>query len=171
MSQVSDQTKISVPAEVLVRACKFDGTEHRRWRAQLVRREGSLLVLDATFDEEINHALLGKIARGTLSMEYYWTDRWYNIFRFSEPAGALRNFYCNVNVPPTLEAGVLSYIDLDIDILVAPDLSYTILDEDEFAANAARFSYPEDVKRKAYQALDELIAMIETRQFPFDNRA
>lgn len=171
MAQSFEQDLIEVPADVIVRACKFDGTEHRRWNAQLVRRAGSLLVLDATFEEEIQHPLLGIIARGTHSLEYYWTDRWYNIFRFSEPGGLLRNYYCNVNVPPELSAGSLSYIDLDIDVLVAPDLSYKILDEDEFEANAARFNYPIEVKRKALQALDELKHLIELRQFPFDYRA
>jgi protein associated with RNAse G/E len=153
---------------IIVRACKFDGREHRRWRARLSRREASLLVLDASFDEEVNHPLLGHIARGTLSLEYYWLDRWYNVFRFSAPDGTLRNYYCNVNVPPTFDGRVLEFIDLDMDVVVAPDLTYKVLDEDEFAANARLFNYPLEVKRHAHSALDELIRLIETRQFPFD---
>lgn len=153
---------------ITVRACKYDGTEHRRWLARLTGRTDSLLVLDATFEEEIRHPLLGTILRGTRSVEYYWLDRWYNVFRFHEPTGALRNFYCNVNVPPTFDGRVLSYVDLDIDILVAPDLSYTILDEDEFEASDAHFNYPPPVKRGARAALAELVAMIESRRFPFD---
>ena len=164
-----DPPKITDSAhEVIVRACKFDGTEHRRWPARLIGRVGSLVVLYATFDEEINHALLGKIAPGTKSLEYYWTDRWYNVFRFSEPTGELRNYYCNVNAPPVFEDGVLSYIDLDVDILVAPDLSYSILDEDEFETHALRFNYPQEVRRNAQLALLELIHLIEGREFPFD---
>jgi uncharacterized protein len=154
---------------ITVRTFKYDGTEHRRWRAQISRIENPLIVLDARFEEEINHPLLGRIAPETLSIEYYWLDRWYNIFRFVEPTGELRNFYCNVNVPPVLEGNVLSYVDLDMDILVAPDLSYTILDEDEFAANAARFKYPGEVVRRAHGALGELINLIEERAFPFND--
>lgn len=154
--------------EIIVRARKYDGREHRSWRARLVSRDARLLWLNATFDEEINHPLLGKIERGTLSVEYYWLDRWYNVFRFHEPSGELRNFYCNINAPPTFDGRVLEFTDLDIDILVAPDLSYRILDEDEFAANAVQFNYPAEVRRKARAALDELIELIETRRFPFD---
>ena len=153
-----------------MRACKFDGAEHRRWHAQLVSREGSLLVLDARFEEEIRHALLGTIAPGTLSIEYYWLDRWYNVFRFHEPSGELRCYYCNVNMPPTFEERVLSYVDLDMDILVAPDLSYSILDEDEFRESAARFHYSALIRQRAHAALDELVTLIEARQFPFDYR-
>jgi len=154
--------------EVIVSACKYDGTEHRRWQAQFLRREGSLIVLDARFDSEIRHALLGTLARGTQSMEYYWLDRWYNVFRFHEPTGELRNYYCNINVPPVFDGRLLSYIDLDIDILVAPDLSYSILDEDEFEANAAHFNYPASVREGVRAALLELTAMIESRRFPFN---
>jgi protein associated with RNAse G/E len=106
---------------------------------------------------------------GTLSIEYYWLDRWYNIFRFTQPTGELRNFYCNVNAPPVLEGDTLSYIDLDMDILVEPDLSYSILDEDEFTANAVRFNYPLEVRRRSMEALYELVNLIESRAFPFDD--
>ena len=154
---------------ILVRACKFDGAEHRRWQAELVRHEGSLVVLDAKFEEDIQHDLLGTLLSGTISLEYYWLDRWYSIFRFSEPSGELRNFYCNINIPPVLEEGVLSYIDLDIDVLVNPDFSYQILDEDEFAANALRYNYPTAMQAQAWRALDELIALIKERRFPFQD--
>lgn len=147
---------------------KYDGTEHRRWSAQISLQRDSLIVLDAKFEKEIQHPLLGTISPETLSIEYYWLDRWYNVFRFVQPAGELRNFYCNVNVPPVFQDNVLSYIDLDIDILVAPDFSYSILDEDEFAINAKRFNYPAEVRRRSLEALEELVALIEKRAFPFN---
>lgn len=157
------------PKTITVRTYKYDGTEHRQWRAQISRVEGSLIVLDAKFEEEIKHPLLGTVVPETKSIEYYWLDRWYNIFRFIEPSGELRNFYCNVNVPPLLQGDILSYIDLDMDILVAPDLSYSILDEDEFAANAARFNYPKEVRRRSEEALEQLVNLIESRAFPFND--
>jgi protein associated with RNAse G/E len=150
-----------------VRSCKYDGALQRSWPARLVRREGALVELYAEFAETIHHALLGTIERGTLSFEYYWLDRWYNIFRFSSPDGALRNFYCNVNQPPLFDGHTLSYVDLDIDVLVAPDFSYKILDENEFAINAARYNYSEPTRFAARHALTELIELIETRRFPF----
>lgn len=147
---------------------KYDGREHRRWLAQIAASEGSLLVLDAVFDEEIEHDLLGTISTGTISTEYYWLDRWYNVFRFSDPDRKLKNFYCNVNQPPQFDGNVLSYIDLDIDVLVAPDLTYKILDVDDFEQNAKRYGYPEEVQASARQAQAELIKLIKTRSFPFN---
>ncbi len=153
---------------ITVRTYKYDGTEHRHWRAQISLQQDSLIVLDAKFEEEIQHPLIGTISPETLSIEYYWLDRWYNIFRFVDPAGELRNFYCNVNVPPVFQNNVLSYIDLDIDILVTPDFSYSILDEDEFAINAERFHYPKEIRQRSLEALEELVTLIEKRAFPFN---
>jgi protein associated with RNAse G/E len=147
---------------------KYDGREHRRWPARIARREGSLLVLDAVFEEDIEHDLLGKVASGTLSTEFYWLDRWYNVFRFSDPKRKFQNFYCNVTQPPLFDGRVLSYIDLDIDVLVAPDLTYRILDLDDFEENAQRYAYSEEVQANARRALTELIGQIETGAFPFN---
>lgn len=152
-----------------VQVLKYDGTEHRRWQAYLIERDGPLLVLDAVFDQEIEHDLLGTIASGTISTEYYWLDRWYNVFRFSDRGGALKSFYCNVNMPPSFDGPVLSYVDLDIDVLVKPDFSYQVLDLEDFDENARAYGYPSDVRENAHAALAELVRLIETRSFPFDD--
>ena len=153
---------------IVVSALKYDGREHRRWPARIATTDGPLLVLDAVFDEEVQHDLLGTIASGTVSTEYYWLDRWYNVFRFSDSNQTLRNFYCNINQPPSFDGRLLSYIDLDIDVLVAPDLTYKILDVDDFEANARRYGYPDHVQAKARAALAELTRLIEARSFPFN---
>ena len=150
-----------------VRTYKFDGTLHRTWTAKLQRREGPLIVLDARFPEQIVHELLGTIVSGTHSLEYYWLDRWYNVFRFAHPEGRLRNYYCNVNVPPSFAGDTLSYVDLDLDILVEPDFSYRILDVADFERNAEDYRYPDEVQTRARQAVADLVELIETRQFPF----
>ena len=103
---------------IQINARKFDNKIHRSWKCKFIEQRDSLLIFAGEFDREITHNDLGIIRRGTVSYEYYWLDRFYNIFRFHEPEGSLRNFYCNVNVPPTFENGVLDYIDLDIDVLV-----------------------------------------------------
>ena len=132
-------------------------------------RSGSLLTLEGVFDADVEHGDLGNIRAGTLSVEYYWLDRWYNIFRFHEPDGTLRNYYCNVNMPPVLTGGTLDYVDLDIDVLVWPDGRREVLDREEFEANAKAFDYPRTVRSAAENALSELIAMIDGGKLPADN--
>jgi protein associated with RNAse G/E len=153
---------------ITVESRKYDGRVHRHWTARVTERSGPLIVLDGRFEEEVRHPLLGHIVRGTRSREYYWTNRWYSIFRFRQPSGELRNYYCNINAPAAFDGRLLSFVDLDIDILVAPDFSFRILDEDEFASNAALLNYPPEFYRRAGEARDELIALIRGREFPFD---
>jgi protein associated with RNAse G/E len=173
------------PSETItVRVLKYDGTEYRRWSAR-IKKSGTgvapvnhardacitcddlLIVLDAEFEYGVKHEVLGKIPRGTRTAEYYWFNRWYNIFRFLEKDGSTRLWYCNINTPPKLENGVLSYIDLDIDVLVQPDFAYQVLDIDEFEHNANLFGYPEKVRRDVQRAISEVTSLIEARQFPF----
>jgi protein associated with RNAse G/E len=153
---------------VVIESRKYDGRLHRTWPARLVSEEGTLVVVEGVFEEQIVHTNLGVIEAGTRSLEFYWTDRWYSVFRFHRPGGELRNFYCNVNAPASFDGRTLGFVDFDIDLLVAPDFSYTVLDEDEFAEHAERLKYPADTRRKALAAVRELIELVERREFPFD---
>ena len=155
------------PDHITVRVLKYDGAEHRRWSAKIARREGPMIVLDAEFDYDVQHHLLGEIPRGTRTIEYYWLDCWYNVFQFMNNEGSTRLYYCNVSAPPELEGDVLSYVDLDIDLLVQPDLSYQLLDMEEIESNAERWSYSVETRRKALASVTELVSMIEGRRFPF----
>ena len=164
--RTSDEAEL-MPVEV--RSLRFDGSVKRVWRARLARREEDLIVLEGVFEEEVRHPLLGAIRAGTLSTEFFWTNRWYSVFRFREPDdGRLRNFYGNINTPPSLSGGILSFVDLDIDVLVRPDFAYTILDEDEFEQHAEQFKYPLEFRRRAFRALEELLELVGRREFPFD---
>lgn len=155
-------------SSITINSRKFDGRVHRSWKCSLIERRDSLLVFVGTFEKEINHPELGVINRGTTSYEYYWLNRWFNIFRFHEPNGDLRNFYCNVNMPPTFLDNVLDYIDLDIDIVIWKDFSLKVLDCNEFEENSKVFNYSDELKVKVKDTLDELLSMINLRQFPFD---
>ncbi len=153
---------------VTINSRKYDQSIRRTWHAELIESVGSMRLFVGKFDRDVEHADLGFIPRGTVSYEYYWLDRWYNVFRFLLPDGALRNYYCNVNMPPAFENGVLDYVDLDIDVLVWPDGRHHVLDMDEFEQNAALFVYPAELRANAMNSLTELIANKESRKFPFD---
>ena len=155
---------------VTINSRKFDGKIHKSWQAEFLNTEDSLLIFVGEFEKEINHPFLGVIRRGTISYEFYWTDRWYNIFRFHEPDGSLRNFYCNVNLPPEFKDDILDYIDLDIDLLVWKDFSYQVLDLDEFEQNALRFSYSQELYQNALNGLDELISLVKNKSYPFNEK-
>ncbi|HVE59564.1 MAG TPA: DUF402 domain-containing protein [Pyrinomonadaceae bacterium] len=153
--------------QTIINSRKFNGVIHRSWKVNFIEKCDSLLIFVGEFENEIRHPKLGVIRRGTISYEYYWLNRWYNIFKFHEPEGELRNFYCNVNMPPRFENNVLDYVDLEIDVLVSKDFTIEILDREEFEDNSKLFGYSESMISKTFQTLDELLKMIDARAFPF----
>ena len=82
--------------QITVNSRKYDQKIRRSWSGGLVSQTDSLLVVVGRFDSDVEHNDLGLIKKGTVSFEFYWLDRWYNVFRFHEPDGTLRNYYCNV---------------------------------------------------------------------------
>jgi protein associated with RNAse G/E len=159
--------EFTAPEQITVRVLKYDGSEYRHWNARIAQREGPMILLNAEFESDVQHQLLGDIPRGTRTIEYYWLDRWYNIFQFLKDDGGTRLYYCNISTPAKFERGVLSYVDLDIDILVRPDLSYQLLDLEEFESNGGRWNYSDETRRQALASVTALISMIEGHQFPF----
>ncbi len=156
------------PAEkITINSRKFNGEIHRSWKADFIERRDSLLIFVGEFEKEIRHPKLGVIRRGTISYEYYWLDNWYNVFRFHEPDGEFRNFYCNLNMPPRFKDNVLDYVDLEIDVLVSKNFDVEILDREEFDENSKLFGYSEELINKTFKTLDELLKIIEIRAFPF----
>ncbi len=152
-----------------VNSCKFDGTIQKTWVCQFVEETSEYLLLLGKFSQEINHKKLGLIKLNTICYEYFYKETWFNIFSFYEPTGKFKFYYCNINMPPMIKNNVINYIDLDIDILVYNDLSFEILDEDEFETNSIFFGYTEYLKSKTKESVENLIKMIEQKQFPFSN--
>lgn len=156
------------PQLITVSSRNYDGSLRRSWTARLIRKEKALIEMVGEFDFDVDHPDLGIIRRGTVSHEYYWLDRWYNVFRFHDASGQFRNFYCNINLPPIFQDFALDYVDLDIDLLVDSSGSITVLDEAEFEENVKLFKIPADVCDNAKRAVDQLALSIERRIFPFD---
>ena len=154
--------------KLIINSRKFDGNIHRSWKCKLIERKDSLLVFVGEFEEEVSHPKLGLIRRGTVSYEYYWLDRWFNIFRFHEPEGDLRNFYCNINLPPKFQNSILDYIDLDIDILVWKDMKPNLVDLDEFLEKASKYNYSTEIHQIVLAGMSEVIKLIKSKSFPFD---
>lgn len=148
-----------------VRSCKFDGSVHRSWKARLVEKNEERIVLDGEFEVEVRHPVLGTIERGARTREIFYPGQWYSLFQFLQADGSVRLEYVNINLPPTLNGSELSFIDLDVDLLIRPDGTYSILDEDEFQTNAELFNYPGEIKTGVHRTVAELVEMIKTDRF------
>lgn len=96
--------------------------------------------------------------------EWFFNDRWYNIFEIASPDGALKGWYCNVAAPATIEEEDLFCRDLLLDLWVAPDGASAVLDEDEFAEDD---SLDDTTRDQARAGLADLQALVAQCQGPF----
>jgi uncharacterized protein len=151
---------------ITVRSRKYDGSVNRQWKCELVANNIDEIVLKGVFDSDVVHTDLGHIDAGTVSYEYFWKTRCYNVFRFHEPSGSLRNYYCNISEPPTWNEDSLDYVDLDIDVIVWPSGEYQVLDLGEFRENSIRYGYSEQVIARVNAALSEVLTMIRDSRLP-----
>jgi hypothetical protein len=103
---------------------------------------------------------------GDQFIEEFYGDRWYNIFAIYAENSALKGWYCNIAEPARITADEITCRDLLLDLWVNPDLTYRVLDEDEFADDPTLT----DVQRAhALRALAELRDMVDRRLRPFDD--
>lgn len=103
---------------------------------------------------------------GDRFIEWFFSDRWYNIFEIRTHGSAtLKGWYCNVAAPASIVEEQIACRDLLLDLWVSPEGRTLVLDEDEFAADT---SMDEATREKARHGLAELLAMVHARQAPFD---
>jgi len=152
--------------EITIHAKKYDGRVRKTWTGGVISESDEQIVLVARFGTTVKHNDLGIIEAGTVSFEHFWLDRWYNIFRFHKADGKMLAYYVNIAMPAELEGDVLSYVDLDIDVIQWADGRVEVLDRDDFEKNQVKYSYPVDVIESAERSLLEVLALIENGQLP-----
>ncbi len=140
-------------SDITVIKRNLQGEEVWRYTGALTRREGTAIHLEAPFNGRDFEFMGVTVRRGDPFVEVYYTDRWYNIFEIHGADGALKGWYCNVGKPAVEEGeGVISYVDLALDLWVSADGTQTVLDEEEFAA----LDLDAETRARALSALAEL---------------
>jgi hypothetical protein len=92
-------------------------------------------------------------------LQYYWPERWYTLSAMYD-GRTLLHTYVFIIQPATFELDRLSYVDLDLRMLVKPDLSYEVLTQAEFEQLSEVLNYNEETRIGALMAMDTLINAI-----------
>ncbi len=69
--------------------------------------------------------------------EHYYADRWFDAQEVTDAHGRRKGWYCDVAEPAVIAADRVVLVDLELDVWVSAAGEAVVLDEDEFAANAA----------------------------------
>ena len=149
----------AINEEIIVIKLNIEGIETWRYTGQVIERHEKYLRLEALFnrDDMPFHGIT--FGRGDRFIESYFSDKWYNIYEIHDrETDELKGWYCNVTSPARIEKEQVSYVDLALDLLVYPDKSMLVLDEDEFA----QLHLDDVTTRQARYALDELMRHFKT---------
>jgi len=142
-----------VVARIKVQKKNPAGEVTYEYEGVLLSRDEHSVKLEALFDRADMPFMDVVFRMGDRFVEYYYTDRWYNIFVVHDGRdGKIKGWYCNIGKPAVIEEGRVSYVDLALDLWVSADGRQTVLDEDEFEA----LRLDEELKAGALKGLDEL---------------
>jgi predicted RNA-binding protein associated with RNAse of E/G family len=134
-----------------------------RYEGLLLRTDETSLTLEALFDREDMPFMGIVLKKGDRFVEHYYTNRWYNIFAvYDRDNGKLKGWYCNVGQPAVIEDGVVSYVDLALDLWVSANGQQTVLDEDEFE----KLDLNEELRAGALKGLNELKLLFKNNKPP-----
>lgn len=139
------------------------GAETWRYDGTVIDRGAAWVCLEARFNRDDHDAGYLVYRRGDLFTEWFYSDRWYNVFRIQDGVtGALKGWYCNVTRPAQIGPDVVAADDLALDVFVHPDGQTLLLDEDEFAA----LGLPASDRAAALAAVAQLRALAAAGMAP-----
>ncbi len=149
---------------VMVHKLDHTGKEVWAYPGTVVSRSDGLIILEAAFDRDSIRVGCLVLNPGDLFREYFYDDRWYNVFRISEPeSGMLKGFYCNFTRPAVFSPGNIHAEDLALDLLVYPGGKWELLDTEEYEELDLN---PSD-RIQVSQALEDLKRRIARQEPPF----
>ncbi|GHO43752.1 DUF402 domain-containing protein [Ktedonospora formicarum] len=93
-------------------------------------------------------------------VQFFWPGRWYMLSAFFDKEDLIHT-YATIIQPASLGFERLSYVDLDLSLLVKPDLSYEVLTQAEFDQAAEMLGYDEDTRISALMALRTISSSIQ----------
>lgn len=93
-------------------------------------------------------------------LQFFWPQRWYTLSAFYQDRDLVHT-YASIIQPILLEPDRFIYMDLDLTLLVQPNLSYEVLTQAEFDQAVELLDYSEETRISALMALDTITNAIQ----------
>jgi uncharacterized protein len=149
--------------KIKIQKKNLNGEVTYQYEGVLLKRDENSITLEALFDRADMPFMDVVFKTGDRFIEHYYTDRWYNIFAIKDRDDEkIKGWYCNIGKPAVIEDGIVSYVDLALDLWVSIDGKQTVLDEDEFEA----LELNEELKAGALKGLEELKELFLNKKPP-----
>ncbi|WP_400164724.1 DUF402 domain-containing protein [Brevibacillus sp. TJ4] len=157
-----------VPGSTIrIESYKHDQSLHRIWDKSTLIHTSDAVVIGGNNRVKVTEADGREWRTREPAICTFGRGQWFNTIAMIRDDGIY--YYCNLGSPFTLKGQLLSYIDYDLDVKVFPDMTYTILDEEEFLMHSKQMKYPPFVVERVQLALQEVIEWVRARRGPFQN--
>ena len=162
---------MALPVEgetIQIHSYKHNGRIHRVWQETMILKGTKNIVIGANEKTLVTESDGRTWLTREPSICYFHAEHWFNIICMLREDGVY--YYCNMSSPFVYDNHALKYIDYDLDVKVFPDMSYTLLDEDEYEQHKKEMAYPEVIDKilteppteKQIETIDALQAQLKT---------
>ena len=142
---------LSKDGPIIERKTRFDGSVQEFACRILALAPGNRAVI--RYDLERDWQVGGIVVpKGGYTAGHFWLDRPYNVYHWLS-AGQTLGYYFNVGLVDEISTTLVAWRDLIVDVLVRPDGSIDILDEDEVPVDL-----PPEHRRTIAQALEQIVS-------------
>jgi uncharacterized protein len=149
--------------KVRIQKLNPDGEVKYEYGGTLLEKDEHQIVVEAFFDRDDMPFQDVVFKKGDHFLEFYYFDRWYNIFEiYDRDNNELKGWYCNVGKPVVMDGDIVSYVDLALDLWVSAIGDQVVLDEDEFKD----LELNDDMRIGALNGLKELRLLFATKKSP-----
>ncbi|HUS16427.1 MAG TPA: DUF402 domain-containing protein [Chloroflexia bacterium] len=142
---------------IQVLALGYNRKPHKRWSGWILEDEPDRIVTyrppQATVLVNEHDAWVAQAPAVCL----FWPGRYYNLSYLLDAESQLQGYYVDVTTPPVRRPGYLEYVDLNLGLIIGPDLEYAVDSEHGAAV------YPADLRGQAREALQAVISLVEAR--------
>jgi len=134
-----------------------------QYEGRVIRYERNAVILEALFNRPDMPFMDVILKKNDRFVETFYMDRWYNIFEIHDrDDGRIKGWYCNIGRPAVLEDGIVSYVDLALDLWISTDGKQTVLDEDEFE----ELELDDVTRQNALAGLEDLMQSLKSNDPP-----
>ena len=151
---------------ILVEKLKWDGSVSARWEACLLDVGPGRLgwgTPGGTRRERPRRGIVDETGRDAIAVG---TDGWWVVTASLGDDGELR-YRIDASTPPSLEGGVLRFVDLDLDLDV-DGAAVELRDVPQFLERVRSMRYPLEARRGAWDGLADAARRHRVRGWPFD---
>jgi hypothetical protein len=149
---------------ITVEKRNYNGESLLQYQGEVIDRSETWVCLRAIFERQAANLGFVTFHPGDLFIEWFYSDRWYNIFQVHEgDSPHLRGWYCNITRPARIGDSWIVADDLELDVFVMPNGAIVLLDEEEFSA----LGLPIEERMAALRAIESIRSMVSAREAPF----